>query len=144
MSDTKADETTPGGAPAPTFFGQPRALCYLAFTEAWERFSYYGMTALLALYMTQQLFLSGHVENIQGFAGFRHGLESVFGPMSTFTVTRPLGVSKPFARITVPRDMPMALSAKAAIIPPCARPRELVCSGRRKRPRTSRPSSAFA
>jgi POT family proton-dependent oligopeptide transporter len=73
-------------APAPTFFGQPRALAYLAFTEAWERFSYYGMTALLALYMTQQLFLPGHVEHIKGFASFRHGLESVFGPMSTLAL----------------------------------------------------------
>ena len=27
------------------FFGHPRGLAYLAFTEAWERFSYYGMTA---------------------------------------------------------------------------------------------------
>ena len=26
-----------------TFLGHPRALFYLAFTEAWERFSLYGM-----------------------------------------------------------------------------------------------------
>ncbi|HWA91849.1 MAG TPA: peptide MFS transporter [Rhizomicrobium sp.] len=54
-----------------TFFGQPRALAYLAFTEAWERFSYYGMTSLLVLYMSQALFLPGHVEHIAGFASFR-------------------------------------------------------------------------
>jgi POT family proton-dependent oligopeptide transporter len=30
-----------------SFFGHPKGLFYLAFTEAWERFSYYGMTALL-------------------------------------------------------------------------------------------------
>jgi POT family proton-dependent oligopeptide transporter len=65
-----------------TFFGQPRALAYLAFTEAWERFSFYGMTALLVLYMSQQLFLPGHVEHVAGFAAFRAGLESLFGPMS--------------------------------------------------------------
>ncbi|HEY8949340.1 MAG TPA: peptide MFS transporter [Rhizomicrobium sp.] len=65
-----------------TFFGEPKALAYLAFTEAWERFSYYGMTALLVLYMTQQLLLPGHVEHVAGFAAFRAGLESVFGPMS--------------------------------------------------------------
>jgi hypothetical protein len=34
--------------------GHPKGLFYLAFTEAWERFSYYGMTALLALYMVNQ------------------------------------------------------------------------------------------
>lgn len=61
----------------------PKGLYYLAFTEAWERFSYYGMTALLVLYMVNQLLLPGHVENIVGFAGFRAAVESVFGPMST-------------------------------------------------------------
>jgi POT family proton-dependent oligopeptide transporter len=70
-------------APKPrTFFGEPLGLAYLSFTEAWERFSYYGMTALMTLYMTQQLLLPGHVEHIAGFAGFRHGLEAVFGPMT--------------------------------------------------------------
>ena len=65
------------------FMGHPRGLFYLAFTEAWERFSYYGMTGLLALYMVNQLLLPGHVEHIVGFAAFRAGLESVFGPLST-------------------------------------------------------------
>jgi POT family proton-dependent oligopeptide transporter len=69
-----------------TFFGEPRALAYLAFTEAWERFSYYGMTALLVLYLTQSLLLPGHVETIAGFATFRAGLEAVFGPMSSLGV----------------------------------------------------------
>ena len=49
-----------------TFFGEPIGLAYLAFTEAWERFSYYGMTAILVLYMTQQLLLPGHIEHIAG------------------------------------------------------------------------------
>jgi POT family proton-dependent oligopeptide transporter len=66
-----------------TFLGEPRALAYLAFTEAWERFSYYGMTALLVLYMTQSLLLPGHVEHIVGFPALRAGVESVFGPMTT-------------------------------------------------------------
>ncbi len=74
------------GARERTFFGEPRGLAYLSFTEAWERFSYYGMTALLVLYMTQQLLLPGHVENIAGFAGFRAALESVFGPMTTLAL----------------------------------------------------------
>ena len=34
------------------FFGHPRGLSTLFFTEMWERFSYYGMRALLLLYMT--------------------------------------------------------------------------------------------
>lgn len=33
------------------FFGQPRGLSTLFFTEFWERFSYYGMKAILAYYL---------------------------------------------------------------------------------------------
>src|SRR5262245_54878301 len=65
------------------FLGHPRGLFYLAFTEAWERFSYYGMTGLLALYMVNQLLLPGHVERTVGFVPFRTALESLFGPLST-------------------------------------------------------------
>src|SRR5215218_1392936 len=64
------------------FLGHPRGLAYLAFTEAWERFSYYGMTALVVLYMVQELLLPGHVENVAGMAGYRAALEAVFGPLS--------------------------------------------------------------
>ena len=35
-----------------SFFGHPRGLSTLFFTEMWERFSYYGMRALLTLFMT--------------------------------------------------------------------------------------------
>ena len=70
--------------PQPTgFFGHPKGLAYLAFTEAWERFSYYGMISLLVLYMVNQLLLPGHVEQVAGFAGFRGGIERVFGPLTT-------------------------------------------------------------
>jgi len=37
-----------------SFFGQPRGLATLFFTEMWERFSYYGMRALLILFMTAE------------------------------------------------------------------------------------------
>ena len=70
-----------------TFFGEPRALGYLAFTEAWERFSYYGMTALLVLYISQALLMPGHIEHVVGFAAFRSGVEGVFGPMSTLALS---------------------------------------------------------
>ena len=65
-----------------TFFGQPRGLAYLAFTEAWERFSYYGMTALLALYMIGQLLLPGHVEHVAGLSALRAAIERMTGPLS--------------------------------------------------------------
>jgi proton-dependent oligopeptide transporter, POT family len=80
-------EPAPPFAAAPTFFGEPRALAYLAFTEAWERFSYYGMTAILVLYMSQALLMPGHVEHVAGFTVFRAGLQAVFGPMSTLALS---------------------------------------------------------
>jgi proton-dependent oligopeptide transporter, POT family len=66
-----------------SFLGHPKGLFYLAFTEGWERFSFYGMTALVVLYMVNQLLLPGHVKHIGGFSGFRAALESVVGPLST-------------------------------------------------------------
>src|SRR2546426_10871471 len=79
MTTAEATLTRSGDA---TFMGHPKGLFYLAFTEAWERFSYYGMTALLVLYMSNQLFLPGHIEHVVGFAAFRAALERLFGPMS--------------------------------------------------------------
>jgi POT family proton-dependent oligopeptide transporter len=64
------------------FLGHPRGLFYLAFTEAWERFSYYGMTALVVLYMVNQLLLPGHVEHIVGLARLRAAMETLSGPLS--------------------------------------------------------------
>jgi POT family proton-dependent oligopeptide transporter len=75
----------PDAAPATKergFAGHPPGLAYLAFMEAFERFSFYGMQALLVLYMTSQLLAPGHVEHVAGFAAFRAGLQTVFGPMS--------------------------------------------------------------
>ncbi|PYK75950.1 MAG: MFS transporter [Verrucomicrobia bacterium] len=64
-----------------SFFGHPRGLGYIAFAEAWERFSYYGMQALLVLYMVNRLLHPGHVEHIAGFIPFRHAIESFRGPL---------------------------------------------------------------
>ena len=70
-----------------TFFGHPKGLAYLAFTEMWERFSFYGMRALLGLFMVQQLLLPGHIENVVGMATLRGALESVFGPLSAIALS---------------------------------------------------------
>src|SRR5947208_5551995 len=64
-----------------SFIGHPRGLAYIAFAEAWERFSYYGMQALLVLYMVNRLLHPPHVEHIAGFGGFRHLIESFRGPL---------------------------------------------------------------
>jgi len=41
------------------FFGHPRGLSTLFFTEMWERFSYYGMRAILILFMTASVASGG-------------------------------------------------------------------------------------
>jgi POT family proton-dependent oligopeptide transporter len=41
------------------FFGHPRGLSTLFFTEMWERFSYYGMRALLVLFITAPVATGG-------------------------------------------------------------------------------------
>ena len=70
-----------------SFLGHPRGLAYLAFTEAWERFSFYGMQTLLVLYMVRQLLRAGHIESIAGFNAFRIALERVYGaPLSTIAL----------------------------------------------------------
>ncbi|HZZ87027.1 MAG TPA: peptide MFS transporter [Caulobacteraceae bacterium] len=66
-----------------TFLGHPRGLAYLGFTEVWERFSFYGMQALLVLYMVDQALTPGHIGRILGMGGFRAALQGVFGPLST-------------------------------------------------------------
>jgi len=68
-----SNPNTPAGGPS--FLGHPAGLGYLAFTEAWERFSFYGMQTLLVLYMTKSLLLPGHVEHVALFGQFR----SLFG-----------------------------------------------------------------
>lgn len=62
------------------FFGHPTGLGWLAFTELWERFSYYGMTALLVLYMTHSLLQPGHIEHIAGFGAFQSLIAHLYGP----------------------------------------------------------------
>lgn len=65
-----------------TLWGHPKGVYFLAMTEAWERFSFYGMRGLLILYMVQELLLAGHVENVAGMGPFRNGVEAVFGQLS--------------------------------------------------------------
>jgi POT family proton-dependent oligopeptide transporter len=66
-----------------TWFGHPRGLFYLFFTEMWERFSYYGMRALLVLYMVNYLFIQPDVgQRVLGFTALKGALESVFGPLA--------------------------------------------------------------
>ncbi|XGC82364.1 peptide MFS transporter [Bdellovibrio bacteriovorus] len=66
-----------------TFFGHPRPLFTLFFTEMWERFSFYGMRALLVLYMTQYLFNEAQAgKEVWGYAAIRGAIEYFFGPLN--------------------------------------------------------------
>jgi POT family proton-dependent oligopeptide transporter len=64
-------------------FGHPRGLTFLFATEMWERFSYYGMRALLVLYMIKYLLDPQRAANVAGLGAFRSALEFVFGPLAT-------------------------------------------------------------
>src|SRR3546814_6071216 len=72
-SDLQSGEIRPVvTTPAPagnekTFLGHPRGLYMLFFAEMWERFSYYGMRALLVLYLTKHwLFSDGDASMVYG------------------------------------------------------------------------------
>ena len=67
--------------PRDGLFGHPRALPFLFATEMWERFSYYGMRALLVLYMIKYLLHPAPAASVVGLYSFRTALEFVFGPL---------------------------------------------------------------
>lgn len=61
------------------FLGHPRGLTYLFGTEMWERFSYYGMRALLVLYMVKHLLQPENAQHVIGYGAMSSFLGSVFG-----------------------------------------------------------------
>jgi POT family proton-dependent oligopeptide transporter len=60
-------DATAGEPAEKTFMGHPRGLVTLFFTEMWERFSFYGMRALLVIYLTQHFLFSD--DKAQGLYG---------------------------------------------------------------------------
>ena len=109
----------PGAIPAKTgepatFLGHPRGLFYLFSTELWERYAYYGMIALLTLYMVNYLFQPGHVEHVLGYVQIKHFVE-------TWIAHRPLigggliVVAAGFCYLLAnPRRRPVAVAAPLA------------------------------
>ncbi|MCX6131500.1 MAG: peptide MFS transporter [Proteobacteria bacterium] len=66
-----------------TLWGHPKGLYVLFMTEMWERMSYYGMRALLVLYMVNHLFINPEVhQQVLGFATLKGILEWQFGPLA--------------------------------------------------------------
>ena len=69
---------TEGQSQQPTLFGHPTGLFTLFFAEMWERFSYYGMRALLTFYM------------IKGFLGYTDkGAYAVYGAYTALVYMTP-------------------------------------------------------
>jgi proton-dependent oligopeptide transporter, POT family len=63
------------------FLGHPKGLAFLFATEMWERFSYYGMRALLVLYMVKYLLQGDRAETVLGLTAMKRMLEVLFGPL---------------------------------------------------------------
>lgn len=70
-------------APGGTLWGHPRGVYLLSFTELWERFSYYGMAALLVLFLTASV-QSG------GFGWERESALEIYGWFTGLMFTAPL------------------------------------------------------
>jgi POT family proton-dependent oligopeptide transporter len=64
------------------FFGHPVGLGWLSFCELWERFSFYGMQALLVLYLSNYLFLPQNIGQVAGMDALRAFIERATGPRS--------------------------------------------------------------
>jgi proton-dependent oligopeptide transporter, POT family len=90
--------TDTGGAPPPQastgaeFMGHPRGLVTLFFTEMWERFSFYGMRALLVIYLTQHFLFSD--DKAQGLYGAYAALVYLIPVIGGVIADRFLGARK--------------------------------------------------
>lgn len=76
----------------PTILGHPRGLVTLFFTEMWERFSFYGMRALLVIYLTQHFLFSD--ARAQGTYGAYAALVYLMPVLGGFLADRFLGARK--------------------------------------------------
>ncbi|MBY6239636.1 peptide MFS transporter [Methylosinus sp. Sm6] len=76
MRETIADRRRPA-----EWLGHPSGLTILFAAEMWERFSYYGMRALLVLYMVDHLFDPARAGDVLGLAALKRLLEALSGPL---------------------------------------------------------------
>lgn len=71
LTKDSASPGTPGSEK--TFFGHPRGMATLFMTEMWERFSWYGMRAILTLYLIAAV-LDGPLEDRKALAAAIYGV----------------------------------------------------------------------
>src|SRR6266436_1547226 len=83
MTEATVRESSPlPGSTAPAeLLGHPRGLSVLFATEMWERFSYYGMRALLVLYMVKYVLQPDTAGEVIGLAALKRVLEALLGPL---------------------------------------------------------------
>jgi POT family proton-dependent oligopeptide transporter len=86
MSSTSSPPPAPVAHDSSGIFGQPRGLTNLFFTELWERFGYYGMRALLTLFMVAPI-AKGGLEFSTRTAGIVYGTYT----MSVYMLSIPGG-----------------------------------------------------
>lgn len=73
MASTSTKDAAGATAGGGTFFGHPRGLATLFFTELWERFSWYGMRAILTLYLIAGV-LDGPLADREALAAAIYGV----------------------------------------------------------------------
>lgn len=73
-------EQVPKAPPGGEVFGHPKGLFYLFFAELWERFSFYGMRALLTLYLATELF-----KDLQDGKEVAYEIYAAYGSLVYFT-----------------------------------------------------------
>jgi len=82
LNSSSESESAGANGPARMPQGQPRGLWVLFITEMWERFSYYGMRALLVLYLiesTNEVLTSGEINQNPGFGWSEESAYLLYG-----------------------------------------------------------------
>jgi POT family proton-dependent oligopeptide transporter len=82
MTSLEAADVKVSPAHEREFLGHPIGLTYLFGTEMWERFSYYGMRAILVLYLTNVLLLEPVSSTVIGHDTIRAMFEAITGPLN--------------------------------------------------------------
>jgi proton-dependent oligopeptide transporter, POT family len=84
MTEASVRDSPPltGSTAQAEFLGHPRGLSFLFATEMWERFSYYGMRALLVLYLVKYVLQPGTADQVIGLAALKRILEAPLGPLN--------------------------------------------------------------
>jgi POT family proton-dependent oligopeptide transporter len=78
MAEVPGNEAGNSAVKERTLFGHPVGLSYLFTTEMWERFSYYGMRAILIYTLVNYLLLQPTADSVIGYHALKHFFEYVY------------------------------------------------------------------